>query len=149
MTTDVDLTNLVATIIAVLAPAAPYLTKAAESAAARVGADAWQKARELYGKLHERFTKDKNEKATQTLALFVNEPATFEEALSRILLATLEKHPEWAADVRAVLAESALQEIVARNGAVLTRVTQSLSGSGTQRIEADKAKLEDIRQEKK
>lgn len=147
MTTSLDLSDLVAKIIIVLAPAAPYLTKAVESAAAKMGADAWQKARDLYSRLRDHFTKSDDKKATQTLDLFVGDPATFEEAFSRILLATLDQHPEWAADVREVLAEPALQEIIARNHAVLHRVTQSLAGRGVQRIEANNSELTDIRQD--
>ena len=149
MTTGLDLSDLVARIITVLAPAAPFLTKAAESAAAKMGADAWQKARDLYSRLHTHFTKSEDQKATRTLDLFVGDPATFEEAFSRILLATLEQHPEWAADVRAALTEPALQEIIARNQAVLQRVTQSLIGPGVQRIDANKATLIDVHQEKR
>jgi hypothetical protein len=129
--------DLVARIIAVLAPAAPYLAKAAESAASEMGKAAWQKARELYDSLRARFTADQNQKATQTLDLFIGDTDTFESALSKLLLATLAQHPEWAQEVRALLAEPALQEIVARNNSVLLRVTQDLQGAGTQRIEAD------------
>ena len=147
MTSPELLTELSAHIITVLAFAAPYLKKAAESAASKIGVEAWQRAQELYAKLKERFQKDNNAKATQTLDLFIDDPDTFESALSKLLLATLEQHPEWATEVRQLLAGPGLQEIIARNHSRLERVTQSLSGAGTQRIEADRSVLKDVRQE--
>lgn len=140
--------EVVGGVMALLIPAAPFLMQAAESAASQIGEDAWEKAKNLYDKLHERFSKDDNQAAAQTLDLFVNDPNTFESALSKLLLKTLEQHPEWAKEVRDLLTDPSTQEIIARNESVLTRVKQSLSGSGTQRIEADKSSLKDIWQVK-
>jgi len=46
-----ETTVLVQTITALLAPALPYLLKAGESAAEKIGEDAWEKAKTLWGKL--------------------------------------------------------------------------------------------------
>ncbi len=141
--------ELAGRIIAVLAPAAPYLMKAAEGAAGKMGADAWQRARELYDKLRERFRQDKNDKAAQTIELFIADTDTFEGALGKLLVTTLAQHPQWAEEIRALLDEPSLQEIIARNRSHLERVTQSLSGSGTQRIESDDSTLIDVKQKKR
>lgn len=141
--------EVVGGIMALLVPAAPFLMQAAESAASQMGEDAWQKAKTLYEKLRNRFQADDNQKAATTLDLFVDDPDTFESALSKLLLETLQQHPKWAKEIRDLLAGPATQEIIARNESVLQRVQQSLSGSGTQRIEADKSKLTDIYQVRK
>ena len=142
--------EVVGAVMAVLAPAAPFLMQAAESAASQIGEDAWQKAKSLYLKLRDRFNADDNQAAVQTLDLFVHDTETFEIALSKLLLKTLQEHPEWAKEVRELLADPSTQEIIARNESVLTRVSQSMSGGGkhTMRIEADKSHLTDIWQVK-
>lgn len=140
--------ELVAAMMAALIPLAPYLAKAGEGAAKQAGEDAWNKGKTLLAAIRDRFGKDKNERAGQTLELFLAEPATFESALTTYLLAAVQQHPQWADEMRSLLAEPSLQEIIARNRSHLERVTQSLSGAGTQRIEADDSTLVDVRQEK-
>ena len=143
------LTDLAARILALLAPAAPYLKQAVEGAVTAIASDVLQKARDLYARLRDRFRADGDEKAEKTLELFAEDPETFESALSKYLFVSLEKHPEWAEEIRVLLAEPSVQEIIARNQSVLERVTQSLSGSGTQRIKAVKSRLKDVKQVKK
>lgn len=46
-----ETTALVQTLTALLAPALPYLLKAGESAAEKIGEDAWEKAKTLWGKI--------------------------------------------------------------------------------------------------
>lgn len=46
-----EITALVQTMTTLLAPALPYLLKAGESAASKIGEDAWEKAKTLWGKL--------------------------------------------------------------------------------------------------
>mgnify|MGYP000881463814 CR=1 FL=1 len=138
---------LAATIITVLAPAAPYLKSALDKFTEKAVDAAWQTARGLYDKVRQRFETDHNDNAQQTLDLFVADPETFEAVLSKYLLQTLQTHPEWAAEIRALLAQPATQEIIARNKSTLERVTQSMTGAGTQRIEADHSKLKDVKQD--
>ncbi|MBI3941720.1 MAG: hypothetical protein HY326_01800 [Chloroflexi bacterium] len=144
----IDFHDLVARILTVLIPAAPYLKKAAEGAAGKLGQDAWQKARDLAAKVRDRFHKDQNKKAEQSLDLFLEDPGTFESALSKLLLETLEKHPEWAREIREQLAQPALQEIIDQGHSDFARIKQTLSGSGTQRIVGKGSKFRDIEQKK-
>lgn len=46
-----EITAIAQTLAALLAPALPYLLKAGESAASKIGEDAWEKAKTLWGKL--------------------------------------------------------------------------------------------------
>lgn len=140
--------ELAAAVMAALIPLAPYLGKAAEGAAKQAGEEAWKKAAALLAAIRSRFHSDKNERAGQTLELFLAEPATFESALTTYLLAAVQQHPRWADEVRRILAEPSLQEIIARNHSHLERIVQSLSGPGTQRIEADDSTIGGVRQEK-
>lgn len=141
-----DMNQLTAQIVAALTPAAPFLAQAAESAASKIGADAWEQAKKLFAQVRERFSHDKNDKAGQTLALFLDDPETFESALSKFLLAALQAHPEWARQVSETLAAPSLQEIILKNNSRVERITQSLSGSGTQRYESDNSTGADVKQ---
>lgn len=143
------LRELAATIITVLAPAAPYLKSALDKVTDKAVEAAWQTARSLYEKVRQRFQADHNDNAEKALDLFVDDPDSFEVGLSKYLLHTLQEHPEWAAEIRALLAAPAAQEIIARNKSRLERVTQSLAGAGSQRIEADNSTLKDVKQVKK
>lgn len=149
MPSFVTIQELVAAMMAALIPLAPYLGKAAEGAAKQAGEDAWNKARTLLSAIRDRFGKDKNERAGQTLELFLAEPATFESALTTYLLAAVQQYPSWADEIRGILTEPSLQEIIARNHSHLERITQSLAGAGTQRIETDGSSLIVVRQEKR
>ena len=140
---------LAATIITVLAPAAPYLKSALDKLTGKAVEAAWQTACGLYDKVRQRFQADHNDNAQKALDLFVEDPASFEVGLSKYLLQALQEHPEWAAEVRALLTQPSLQEIIARNQSTLERVTQSMTGAGTQRIEADNSRLRDVKQVKK
>ncbi len=143
------LRELAATIVTVLAPAAPYLKSALDKLTDKAVEAAWRTAHTLYNAIRQRFQTDHNANAEKALDLFVDDPASFEVGLSKYLLQTLQEHPEWAAEVHALLAQPAAQEIIARNKSTLERVAQSLSGSGTQRIKADNSKLKDVKQVKK
>ena len=150
--TSLDASNgLAAQAVALLTAAAPYLLKGAGKGAAKaLGADAWKQAKELYRRVRERFQKDRNAKAVQSLDLFLSDTDTFDSALGKLLLATLQQHPEWAEEIRALLAdEPSVQEIILRNQSRVERITLSLSGSGTQRYESDNSTGTDIRIEKK
>ena len=143
------LAALAGQITTALAPVVPYLAKAAEAAAPQIGKDAWEQAKKLFEMVKGRFQKDKNEKGKKALENFVADPETYEGALAKVLLATLQEHPEWADEVRETLAKPSLQEIVARNKSHLEEVTQSLTGAGTQRIDLDDSTATKVRQEKR
>ena len=144
-----DLSVIAAQAVAALALAAPFLDSLAQGAGKELGAAGARKAGQLLAALRSRWQSDKNDKALQTLDLFQQDPPTFDAALAKLLLQTLETHPEWAAEVQALLADDSLQEIVARNDSEVARITMTLSGSGTQRIEADNSSVTDVKMTRK
>ncbi|MBC8253146.1 MAG: hypothetical protein H8E35_03845 [Ardenticatenia bacterium] len=139
-----DMNDLAAQMVAVLAPMVPYLPSVAEGMGKQIGQDVFNQAKKLLGKLRDRFHKDGDNKALATLDLFQEDPQTFEAALSALLVRTLEQHPEWAEEVRQLLAQPALQEIVASNDSVVQRISMNLSGAGQQRIKADASEVTDV-----
>ena len=143
-----SLQQIAAQIMTILVGAAPallpLLTKVAEGAASETGKGVAKKAGELFEKLRSRFQNDKNDEADSTLTLFIKNPQRFESVLSAYLLETLQKHPEWANEIRALLAEPSLQEIVAKNKSVVERIKMKISGSATQHIEADDSRITDV-----
>ena len=126
--TQIALAAQIVTLLAV-----PFV----QGVAKQVGQDAFSQAKTLATKVRERFRQDKNEKASKTLDLFQDDPETFGEPLSRLLAATLAEHPDWGEEMRALLAQPASQEIVARNKAKVEDITMRISRAGQQRIEAD------------
>lgn len=147
MNTLNSLNDLVGQIVVVLTSAIPYLKSITDQVVGQLTKEALQKAIDLYEKVRELFHSPEDDKGTITLKMFVNDPETFESALSILLLHALEKHPELVDNMRDILAEPSVQEIVAHNQSVLERVTQSLSGPGAQRIIADGSTLTDVKQE--
>lgn len=135
MTIDPAQAALAAQIVTLLA--APFV----QGVAKQIGQDTFSEAKALLEKVRERFRQDKNTKGQATLDLFEEDPGTYTEALSRVLAATLAEHPEWAAEMRALLAQPASQEIIARNKATVEDITMRISGAGQQRIDADGSRV--------
>ncbi|MER2598256.1 MAG: hypothetical protein ABTQ73_01915 [Caldilineales bacterium] len=135
---DPNQTTLAAQIVSLLA--VPFV----QGIARQVGQDTFNQAKTVLTRVRERFHQDKNEEAQATLALFEKNPATFQEALARLLTVTLGQHPDWAGEMRQLLAKPAMQEIIARNKATISNITMSLSGSGHQHIEADNSIIKDV-----
>ncbi len=135
MTIDPAQAALAAQIVTLLA--APFV----QGVAKQVGQDTFSEAKALLAKVRQRFRQDKNQEREATLDLFEKNPATFQEALSRVLAEALAEHPEWAAEMRALLAQPASQEIIARNQATVEDITMRISGAGQQRIDADGSRV--------
>lgn len=127
--------TLAAQIVTLLA--VPFV----QGVAKQVGQDTFSQARAMLARVRERFRQDKNEAGQATLDLFEKDPDTFREALTRLLAATLAQHPEWAAEMRQLLAQPASQEIIARNDAVVQDIVMRISSAGQQRIEADNSRV--------
>ncbi len=145
-----EVAALVGQVIAVLAPAAPYLRQAAGSAATEGGKALVQKAPALAEKVRGLFKRVNQPKGEQALDLFLDDPQTFEDALTKLLADVLVDHPEWAAEVQALLGDEGLQEVVATNESVVRRVSMVASGRVKQRLHADqKSWVEDIRFERR
>ncbi len=147
--TESGLNQLVAQILAILAPAMPHLQEIAKGAASTAGTVIANKAHILLNNIRERFTREKDEEAVQTLQLYTKNPKRFEGALAEILLTTLQKHPEFAQEISELLAEPSLQEVIAKNDSEVHRIELSLSGVGIQRIITDNSTVTDVKITKK
>lgn len=139
-----DFNQLTAQIIAALTLTVPYLDSVAQGIGKEIGSTTARKAGQVIAILRNRFRQDNNQRAEQTLDLFKEDPITFEGALSKLLLQTLEQHPEWAKEVQQLLVDSTVQEIIATNNSVVERITMNLAGSGIQRIQTDNSGISDI-----
>jgi len=136
--TELDISQLVAQIVALLAVAAPYFKSIPTGAAEHLGAKGVEQAGRLLAWLRKRLASGQEERAQQTLALFLDDPATFQEALARLLAELLRQHPEWVSQAQALLDQQPLQQILARNDAVVQEVRMRMRGrSGRQIIDAD------------
>jgi hypothetical protein len=136
--TDPILVTLAAQAVTLLA--VPFV----QGVAKQVGQDAFTQAKTLLATVRDRFRQDGNATALQTLDLFEGDPETFSDALTRLLVPALEAHPEWAAEIRQMLAQPASQEIIARNNSVIEQVRMQISGAGSQRIDSDDSRLTGI-----
>lgn len=149
-----DLSQFTGQIIAFLAGAAPYLKLALPhlKGAAQVATDAaikeggkqvggaiTQKAATVLATIRTWFTCDANTKGQKVLDLVEDDPEDEDQrqALAKQIYATLANHPEWADELRPLLQEDAIQEIIATNSSWVEDVTMSITGSGKQRIEAN------------
>jgi hypothetical protein len=136
--TDPNQITLAAQLVTLLA--VPF----AQGVAKQVGQDAFTQAKSLLASVRARFRQDRNDKALQTLDLFEGDPATFADALTRLLIPVLAAHPEWAAEIRQTLAQPAAQAIIARNDSVIEQVRMKIAGAGQQRIESDNSIIKAI-----
>lgn len=114
--------------------------------AKQVGQDTFSQAKAaVLAAVHQRFHQDKNNEALTTLALFEKNPATFQEALTRLLNVTLVQHPEWAGEMRDMLAAPAVQQVVAHDNAAVTNVQMQInSGTGHQSVEAHHSQIDHV-----
>ncbi len=137
--------EIVASVIAVLTPALPYITKAGESLAGEVGKESFKKAAALFTKIKDKFRSSGAPKGETTLDLFADDPDTYEVALMKLLSKLLEENPEFATQLQQDLANEKLQEIIATNESTVTRVRMQLTSGGKQSVRADgKSQVSDI-----
>ncbi len=142
---ELDMVQLAAQITGLLAVAAPYLKSIPTGAAEHLGAKGVEQAGRLLARLRERLAASTEERAPQTLTLFLDDPDTFQEALARLLAGLLQQHPEWASEAQEMLGQPALQQILARNHAVVRDVRMRMQGrSGHQVIDADDSHISGI-----
>lgn len=139
-----DFSQLTAQIISALTLTLPYLDNVAQGIGEEFGSTAVRKAGQLIAVIRNRFHQDNNQRAEQTLDLFRQDPKTFESALSKMLLQSLEQHPEWAKEVKQLLIDDSVQEIIAANHSVVERITMNLAGPGTQSIQSDNSWISDV-----
>jgi hypothetical protein len=136
-----DFTQLTSQIVTLLTMAAPYLTAAATGMATtigqKVGVEVVEKAKGLVAQLRARFQGDQNEKAAQTLDLFLDDADTFRLALSKLLQQALTQNPAWAQELQQLLADGPTQTIIANNSSIVREITMQLTGEGSQKIDAD------------
>jgi len=130
--------DVVAQTIAVLIPALPYVKKAGESVAGEIGKESLKKAVALFTSLKQRFQKTGAEKAERALDNFADEPEDYQEVLAKQLTSYLELHPDALDEVKRLLADEKLQEVIATNESTIDSIKMKLTGAGKQSVRADK-----------
>jgi len=139
-----DIPTLTAQITGLLALAAPFLSAIPTGAAEHIGAEGVELGRRLFARLRQRVRG--NASATRALEGFADNPATFQEALTRSLAPLLQEHLEWAQELADLLAKPTSQQILARNKSVVEDIRMSISGSGRgeQLIDADDSTVRNV-----
>ena len=139
-----DIATIVAQTVAALVPALPYLKKAGEGMASKLGEASITKASNLLKSIKQRFQTAGDDKASKALDNFADDPDEYSDNFARNLTRYLEAHPDALAELKQELADDTLQEIIAKNESIVEKVKMSLKGAGIQRIHADKSKVSDI-----
>jgi hypothetical protein len=106
------LTTLAAQIVAILAPFVPFFSTAANAIATKVGEDAYEEAKHLYGAIHTRFAKEAdNGKSSKVLQNFAEDPKEYAPNLESKLLQVLQADPNFAATLNQIIKTGPLQEM--------------------------------------
>jgi len=101
---SMDPTAIATTTIAILSP---YLAKAGEAAANKVGEAAWEKAAEIYDAIQARFVQDDDDDyPSQTLKRFEEQPDSRKAALQEILEEILSQDSDFAQSLSHLLKEA-------------------------------------------
>src|SRR5215469_6825774 len=91
------LTTLASQVVAILAPFMPFLSTATNAVATKVGEDAYEEAKYLYGVIHTRFAKEAdNGKSSKVLQNFTEDPKEYTPNLENKLLQLLQADPNFA-----------------------------------------------------
>jgi len=126
-----DIQTLSQQLVAFLVPFLPYLLKvgekAAEEAGKKLGADAWEKAKALWGKLrHKVEAKPAAQEAVQDVAADPQDEDA--QAALRLQLKKLLRDKTLAAEIAQVLEDEVVQRVIARGGSQVEDVEQRASG---------------------
>ncbi|MBU0704421.1 MAG: hypothetical protein KKC18_11205 [Chloroflexi bacterium] len=111
-------------ITAIIGLLAPFTAKAGEAAAKKLGED-------VYGKLKERFAKDKDESAQKALDNYVSEPDLYKGALDTVLTRKAEVTPDEFGAFLKTLVEKAGVDVGSAGGqtAIGSYIAQADRGS--------------------
>ena len=95
-----DIATIVAQTVAALVPALPYLKKAGEGMASKLGEASITKASNLFRSIKQRFQTAGDDKASKALDNFADDPDEYSDNFARNLTRYLEAHPDALAEVR-------------------------------------------------
>jgi hypothetical protein len=98
-----DISAIVTAAITILSP---YLAKAGEEAAKKVGSAAWEKATEIHQAIKARFKKEEDSYPAQTLEQFEKDPEKRKGAMEDVLKEIMEQDTEFSARLLSLLEEA-------------------------------------------
>jgi len=144
-----DVTVLTKTVVTFLSPFLPYLLKVAEKSAEEVGkkfgAEAWDRATTLWGKLRGR---SEVEKAAQDAAAMPEDPDA-QAALRLQLKKLLTEDTALADEIERFMSGEVVQRVLAEQGSQVRGVRQTAVGGGDVRQEVvarGESTVEDVQQ---
>lgn len=146
-----DYTQIAVTLTAYLAPFTPYLVEGGKKFAGEAGKAAWGKAQGVWEKLKDRFGDDRKiETAAKTVAADPQDD-DYQGLLAKALATRLKEDSNFAEELlNAIGGQEAIQKVRANKSSWVENVTQEISGSGTQIVEArDDSIITGVRQVKK
>ncbi|MBA2681994.1 MAG: HEAT repeat domain-containing protein [Ktedonobacteraceae bacterium] len=149
-----DVAQIAASVVALLAPFTPYLVeagKAAGGAAAKTGGEvAWEKAKSLWEKIHAHAGEDKKLQGAALMVSADPEDESMQATFAKALGAHLEADPAFAEElVRLMGGSQAVQEVIAEHQSLVENVGQQLKGAGKQTVRAsDNSAIRGVRQSK-
>lgn len=145
---DATLMELAQNISTFLLPFLPYLVKAGEKAAEEVGKklgdEAWERAKTLWGSLGR---KDKIETVAKTAAALPDNPA-MQQALETEIARALEEDVVLREQVAQAVQSEVIQRVLAERGSRIADVEQSAQGGPTRQevIARDDSEIKGVKQ---
>jgi hypothetical protein len=104
------LATLASHVVGILTPLVPFLNKAGEAAATKIGEGAYEEGKHLYQVIHDRFVGEAdNGKARRVLQNFTEDPEEYSPNLEKQLLQLLKADPEFAKTLSQILQSGPIQ----------------------------------------
>jgi hypothetical protein len=145
---DPKILELAQKIGAFLLPLLPYLIKAGEKAAEeagkKIGGEAWDKAKALWGKLGR---KERVQKAAETAVALPDNPA-IQQGLETEIARALEEDAALREQVAQAVQSEVIQRVLAERGGRIADVEQSAQGGPTRQevIARDDSEIKGVKQ---
>jgi len=156
---EIDIAQVAAAIVTVLAPFTPILidmTKFSSQAIAEMivqkgGEATWQKAQLIWNKLKVYFDDDKIVEGAAMMVAGQPENEDFQKILAVQLASRLQQHPDLVRELLELLGgQNSIQMITTDRSSWVEDVTQEMSGSGSQIVQAsDDSVIKGIKQIRK
>src|SRR5215469_1453685 len=104
------LATLASHVVGILAPLVPFLNKAGEAVANKIGEDAYEEGKHLYKVTQDHFaSKADNGKASKILQNFTEDPEEYSPNLEKQLLLFLKADPEFAKTLSQIVQTGPMQ----------------------------------------
>lgn len=138
-------------ITALIGPVVPYLliggTKAAEKAGEKLGADVWDKVKDIWKKL----CSDKADHLGEIARDLAVDPENNEikQAFAEEVKKLIEENPDLAIELASLVESQVIQNVLAEQNSSIKGVRQSTTGSGGVRMEViarNGSSIEDVEQ---